>query len=458
MNIKVARRISVIILAAVLSGFLTATAVSGAEATVRRYVITGFGAVGDGHTVNTKAIQAVIDRCAAGGGGVVVVPPGTFLTGALFFKQGVNLLVERGGVLKSTTNPDEFPQIRTRWEGSERTWRCAFLNFENMTDVTVTGEGTIDGSGGAWLKRLGMHPRSWSWGPDRTPPPTAAERAAWRRQWSAGGRKRGGTQLERPQLMLFSGCDSVRISGLRLERQAVWCLHLLFCQDVDVDHVTIRAIDRVPSSDGIDVDSCNDVRITDCDISDFDDDISIKSGKNAAGRLVNRPSENITISDCTIRTGGGIAMGSEVSGSIRHVLVEHCRFIDTDSAARIKSQPSRGGVIEDIVYRDIQLDHVLWMIDFNLAWNLRPPVAPAAPVLTVARDIRLINYSGTAELGGHIIGLKGSPFRDLKFVNCHVTARKGLILKNTTDLGLSGLDLKVAEGPAIIRSNGKGRP
>jgi exo-poly-alpha-galacturonosidase len=144
-------------------------------------------------------------------------------------------------------------------------------------------------------------------------------------------------------LICFSNCSNVRITDLHLRQQAVWCLHLLYCQNVVVDNLNIRALQYIPSSDGIDVDSSREVKISRCDIACYDDDIAIKSGKDTDGLRVNRPSENITISDCTIGVGAGITMGSEVSGSIRHVLVQRCKFTGTDSAARIKSQPSRGG-------------------------------------------------------------------------------------------------------------------
>ena len=130
----------------------------GTEAPIKRYVITDDGAVGDGKTLNTKVIQATLDRCASAGGGVVVVPAGTFLSGALFFKNGVDLLVETNGMLKGTANPDDYPQVKTRWEGVERVWTCAFLNFNDMTNVVVTGEGTIDGSGDVWMQRGGDGP------------------------------------------------------------------------------------------------------------------------------------------------------------------------------------------------------------------------------------------------------------------------------------------------------------
>jgi polygalacturonase len=135
------------------------------------------------------------------------------------------------------------------------------------------------------------------------------------------------------------------------------------------------------------------------------------------------------------------------------VLVQRCKFTGTDSAARMKSQPSRGGVIEDITWRDIQLNNARQAFDFNLAWRMEPPIAPPAKVLTVVRNVRLINFSGTVQSVGGMHGLPGSPIQGVQFKNCNVTAQRGLVLGNVQNPDLSGLKLKVAEGGPIIHSD-----
>jgi polygalacturonase len=450
-NPKTSKPFWIVLLILVALWIFTGTA----QAAVKRYVITDFGAVTDAPTINTKAIQSAIDACAGYGGGVVVVPKGVFTSGALFFKPGVNLLVEKDGVLKGSTNQDDYPQINTRWEGVERVWTSAFLNFDHMTNVLVTGEGTIDGSGDLWMRNGGFGRRGRRPLMAPTTAPTISQNPAplpaniYSNAFGTNAFPRRG----RPRLICFSNCRNVRITNLHLHQQAVWCLHLLYCRNVVVDNLDIRAFQYIPSSDGIDVDSCNGVKISRCAIACFDDDISIKSGKDADGLRVNRPSENITISDCIIGSGGGIDIGSEVSGGVRHVLVQRCKFTGTGSAARIKSQPSRGGVIEDITWRDIQLNNARQAFDFNLAWRMVPPIAPPAKVLTVARNIRLINFSGTVQSGGIMHGLPGSPIQDVKFKNCNITAQRGLVLSNVKDPDLSGLHLKVANGQPIIHSD-----
>jgi polygalacturonase len=268
----------------------------------------------------------------------------------------------------------------------------------------------------------------------------------------------GAGRVSPPRAIVFQNCTNVRVSGVHLKNQARWGFVFIYCRDVVAENLNVRIDAYIPSSDGIDVCSCQNVRISGCDIDCTDDDISIKAGKDVDGLRVNRPSENITISDCTFGSGGGVAMGSEVSGSIRHVLVERCKFTGSGTAARIKSQPSRGGVVEDIVFRDIQLTDVSRAFSFELEWRMVPPIAPPAKVLTVVRNVRLINFSGTARAGGVIQGLKGSPIQDVKFENCKVTAQSGLILENEKIPDLAGLELKVAEGEPIIRRNAAAQP
>jgi polygalacturonase len=441
-----------------------------------RIVIADRGAVGDGATVNTKAIQAAIDACAAAGGGVIVVPKGVFLSGALFFKAGVNLELEKDAVLKSTTVMADFPPIYTNWEGIERYWTCAFLNFVGVKDVVVSGEGTIDGSGLSWpgpgrRPRMGGVRRPPPPPPDTSPlpkpeevyptplPTTAAVNfapdpahlppinAAGIRLPGGGG---GAGRLSPPRAIVFQDSTNVRVSGVHMKNQARWGFVFINCSHVVAENLTVSIDDYIPSSDGMDVCSCRDVRISGCDIFCTDDDITIKSGKDEDGLRLNRPSENITISDCTFRSGAGVAMGSEVSGSIRHVLVERCKFIGSSTAARIKSQPSRGGVVEDIVFRDIQVEKVARAIEIDLQWRMVPPIAPPAKVLTMLRNVRIINLTGTAQSAGLIRGFKEDPIQDLGFEHCQLTAQRGLVVVNAPDPDRSGLEIKVAEGDPII--------
>jgi polygalacturonase len=435
------------ILVAALLVIGAAAPASGAK----RFTITGFGAVGDGKAVNTTALQALIDKVAKEGGGTVVVPEGTFLTGALFFKQGVNLYLEKNGTLKGSVEQNDYPQVKTRWEGIEREWTSALLNFTDMTGVDVSGDGTVDGSGDLWLARSGFGGRGRgapaARGRGEQPPPQPAA--------GRGAPPQGGPRFGRPRLICFQNCKRVRLTRLRLKQEAIWCLHILYSHDVVVDGIDIRADHNIPSSDGIDIDSSSKVRVRNVDIDVNDDCITIKSGKDADGLRVNRPSEDIIVENSRMHYGhGGVAMGSETSGGIRNVITRHV-VMDADNWApiRFKTQPSRGGVVENITYSDIVLKGTRQAFEFNMEWRMVPPIAPPAKVLPIVRNVTIRNVSGTTKNVGFMHGLAGSPILNVKFEKCNITADKGFVIENARHVDLSGLKITVKSGEAITKKN-----
>lgn len=357
----------------------------------------------------TAAIQAVIDKAAEQGGGTVVFPRGTYLSGALFFPRGVSLRVEKGALLKAVVAPNLFPAVSTRFEGIERDWRCAFLNFDNNDKVCVSGEGTIDGSGLEWSKQ--------SFAP-----------------------------IGRPRLICFTNCDSGSISSLKLRNQASWCVHVLYTEGFRIENLDIEAREYIPSSDGVDIDSCCDVYIGGTRFYVHDDCISIKSGKDEDGRRVARPSEDILIENCHFEYGhGGITMGSEISGSIRNVVSRNCLIENGNWAPiRFKSQPSRGGIVENISFEDIRIDNALKIIEVNFNW--RPgsqrnmPVEYSDPV-TVLRNVSLKNCSGNAKSLGEVQGFDIAPFEKgtFHFENCRFETESGLRIKNAAEDDFSTL-------------------
>jgi polygalacturonase len=441
-----------LVLAALVMGTLVPAA---AAKPAKRFVVTDYGAVADGTTVNTKSIQSAIDKCASSGGGIVVVPRGTFLSGAIFLKQGVNLLVEKDGVLKGTTNPDDYPQIQTRWEGTEEMWTSAFINAEGVTGLVLSGEGTIDGNGEEWVQKNPFRRQR----PAPTGPLGMADATVPRAPIAAATPETGAVPAPprrgRPRLIGIQNSKHVRITGLNLHNQAVWCLFILYSEDVVAEDLRITAEHNIPSSDGIDIDSSRHVHVNRVYIDVDDDCISIKSGKDADGLRVNRPAEDIVIENSHFAYGqGGVAMGSETSGGIRNVMIRKCVFDSGNWAPiRFKSQPSRGGVVEKITYRDLTLHQTRQAFEFNMEWRMVPPVAPPAKVLPVVKDVKIINVSGDVQTVGFIHGLPGSPIRGITFKNCHITAEKGFKLDHARGVDLKGLTLEVKQGDPITKTD-----
>ncbi len=269
-----------------------------------------------------------------------------------------------------------------------------------------------------------------------------------------------GAGSNRPRLMLLTNCTNVTVKDLHLQNQAVWCLHVLYCTDVLVDNVTILdPTHRVPSSDGIDIDSSKRVRVNKTTISVNDDCISIKSGKDGDGRRVNRACEEILIVNSHLAEGqGGVAMGSEVSGTIRNVEVRDT-VVDSGNWApiRFKSQPTRGGVVENIVYRNIKIANVNGIFDFNLDWRATSSSGPHMP--TTVRNVYIIHVTGNARSGGAIVGLPDSPITNIFFRDCELSANSAVRLTNTANLDSAGLKLTLPNGgPPLVISSGASQP
>jgi polygalacturonase len=433
------------------------------------YNITDFGAVADSLHINTEAIQEAIDKCADNGGGTVVIPSGTFLSGAIFFKQGVNLEIKENGVLKGTTNMADYKLVQTRWEGEERIWISALVNVFDVEGFRLFGNGIIDGSGDVWFSdrrnqsefnekddeqaSLPDHV-----GPVRDGSPALGQKGGLPATINSPAFELKKIELEsyaRPRLIAIQNCQDVEIKNLTFINQSSWCLFVLYSNQVEIRDLVIRAEHYIPSSDGVDIDSSNEVKIVNVDIDVNDDCIAIKSGKDEDGRRVNRPAENILVDSCIFRYGhGGVSMGSEMSGGIRNVVIRNSVMMaDNWAPIRFKSQPSRGGVVENITYRNLVLDNTRQAFEFNMEWRMRPPIKAPSDPLPVVRDVKIINVRGTVKNAGIIHGLENSPIENVTFENCKIKAQKGLVLENVKNTDLSGLEIIVEEGEPVIWRN-----
>jgi polygalacturonase len=411
------RRSFFVFFAIVAFAALRPLCVDAGPANDRRLVISEYGSVGDGKTLNTKAIQTAIDDCAKSGGGTIVVPPGVFVTGSIFLKQGVNLRVEKDGVLKGSANTNDYPWIDTRIAGLEMKWPAALVNADGVTNLQLTGEGTIDGSGERW----------------------------WNEYWAARAAEKNEIdphfKVGRPRLVHIIRSKNILVRDLLMKDSAFWNLQLTYCDDIEVNHLTVRAPAGAASSDGVDIDSSRNVVVENCDIICDDDAICLKAGRDADGLRVNRPTENVEVKNCHVAHAAGLVVfGSETSGGIRHVRIHDCKADNgCVDVVRFKTRMGRGGVVEDVVYENIEADGVRQVLNFNMdafstTWlpeQFRAP-APADLGTPVFRNITVRNVKvKNCAAAGHIVGLTESPIKNLKLENIEIlNAEKGFTLKN----------------------------
>ena len=324
------------------------------------FLITKYGAKTTNSAVqNQKAINKAIATCSKKGGGRVIVPSGTFVTGAITLLSHVNLVVEKDAVLKFAFEPDLYPIVPTRWEGIDCRNLSPCIYAYKQTDIAVTGEGTIDGSGAndTW----------WPWNGN----PRFGFKEGMISQ-RGGSRARllknaeDGVPMDqriftkedglRPQLINFYLCENILMENLTLLNSPFWVIHPLLSKNITVRGMKI--INDGPNGDGCDPESCDGVLIENCFFNTGDDCIAIKSGRNNDGRLWDKPSENIIIRNCEMKNGhGGVVIGSEISGGCRNVYAEN-NVMDSpelERVVRIKTNTCRGGVIENINARNIKV-------------------------------------------------------------------------------------------------------
>jgi len=390
--------------------------------------ITNFGAVAGDTNDCSSAIELAIDACVRAGGGHVVVPAGEFLTGAVHLKSGVDLHLETNAVLLFSTNPTNYlPLVFTRFEGTELYNYSPLIYALGQKNVALTGDGTIDGQAddSNWM--------AWK---------NTKSRATLVKMATDGvpvEQRRFGPGFNlRPGFIEFNRCENVLIQGIHIRRSPMWEIHPLLCTNV-----TVRGVDIMShgvNNDGCDPESCSDVLIEKCLFDTGDDCIAIKSGRNNDGRRVNVPSVNLVIRDCTMRDGhGGVTIGSEISGSCSNVFVENCAMNSPNlvCALRLKSNAVRGGVLQNIFMRNVNVgtvkDSVL-QIDFLYEEGAKGDFKPVAhnvvmENITVAQTPRVLNVRGFP--GADISGVRiyNSTFKqiarpdviqdaDVKLVDC----------------------------------------
>jgi len=403
----------------------------------RDFVITNFGAVPGGQTDCTVAIRRAIDVCNMAGGGRVVVPAGNFLTGAIHLKSNVELHLDKGSTLKFSTDPDAYlPAVFSRFESVECYNYSPFIYAFGQKNVAVTGDGTLDGQATEenWLQWKGS--RNVGTNSYRT----ANERL---KKMAKDGvpveqRRFGAGDYLRPNFIQFNRCRNVLIEGVHIRRSPMWELDPVLCTNVIVRGVDI--VSHGANNDGCDPESCRDVLIEKCLFDTGDDCIAIKSGRNDDGRRIGTPSVNLVIRDCTMRDGhAGTAIGSEISGSCSNVFVENCEMSSPhlNCALRLKSNAVRGGVIQNIFMRNVNVGQVadsVLQIDFLYEEGTNGIYRPVArnvamENITVAHTPRVLNVRGFPGAEISNVRIYNSTFKavakpdvvqdaDVKLVNC----------------------------------------
>lgn len=342
----------------------------------KSYNIADFGAIADGTTLNTLAFKKAIETCSKNGGGKVLVPAGKYLTGAIHLENNVNLHLEDHAEILFSIDPNQYPIVHTSFEGTELMNYSPLIYAKNKTNVAITGKGTLNGQADRtnWWIWSGGKDYGWKKGiPSQNDPQNRevlvdmAEKGI-----PVAERIFGDGRYLRPNFIEFFECNTVLVKEITIINAPFWILHPVKSSNIIIDGVTVNS--HGPNNDGCDPEYSQNIWIKNCTFNTGDDCIAIKSGRDADGRRVAIPSKNIIVQNCKMIDGhGGVVIGSEISAGVNNVFVEDC-IMDSpnlDRAIRIKTNSKRGGIIENVFVRNLEVGTVKeCVLKLNMFYNV----------------------------------------------------------------------------------------
>lgn len=450
--------------------------------------ITTFGGIPDGITLNTDAFSNAMTALEKRGGGTLIVPSGIWYTGPIVFKSNINLHLEKGALILFTSDFSKYPLVNTVFEGLD-TKRCQSpISGHNLKNIAITGEGSINGAGEAWrpLKKGKITENHWKsvvksggivkdgnyWFPSEgalkgmeisdmnVPKGTLTDS-----EWSDI------KDFLRPVMVNFISCENVYLQGVLFENSPAWNIHPLMCKNVIIDNILVRNPGYSQNGDGLDLESCENAIIVNSTFDVGDDAICIKSGKDENGRNRGRPCQNVIIDNCKVFQGhGGFVVGSEMSGGVKNISVSNCQFLGTDVGLRFKSRRGRGGVVENIYIRNINMfDIATESFLFDLYYGgksasesledgdetpsdtIIPEVDDTTPSF---RNIYVNNLvSRNARRAMFFNGLPEMNIVNINVENVIISSDMGAEIVESKDISFKNVKIIPEKGPALILKN-----
>jgi polygalacturonase len=388
--------------------------------------VHAYGAKADGVTKDTAAIQSAIDACEQKGGGTVLLTAGTYISAPILLKSNITLHLDKGATLLGSPDHADYPaKTEFREPGIQ-----ALVSAVNATNVSITGDGVIDGAGDSWWQMARAYKDHGVMGFDHP----------------------------RPRLVVFDHCHHVLVEGVTLQNSPMWQLVPYYSDDITIRNIKVLAPPHSPNTDAVDPFSSSDIIIDHLYADVGDDDIAIKSGPaNSPGP--DAPSRNITITDCTFLHGHGLSVGSEIAGGAQNIRAERIHFTGTDNGIRVKANRDRGSDVSHIVFKDIDMKDVknaLIISEYypNILPSEDPTPQPITRLTPYFHDITVENVTATGSTSaGAIVGLPEAPIANVVLRNVHLSAQRGLTIAYAT---VSGRDVKVeaTEGQPITQQAG----
>jgi len=447
--------------------------------------IRSYGAIEDGLFLNTKSITEAIEAIHRKGGGVVLVPAGLWLTGPIVLKSNVNLHLETGSTLLFTSDFTQYPLVEANWEGLPQMRNQSPVSATGATNIAITGKGIIDGNGDVWrmVKKDKLTESAW-----KKLVASGGMLSDDKKNWYPTEKSLRGSKLQnpgvvsadktaefydsikdflRPNMVVLTGCKGILLEGVTFQNSPAWCLHPLMSEDIIVRGIMVKNPWYAQNGDGVDVESCKNVVIENSVFDVGDDALCMKSGRDAEGRKRGMPTENVTITGCTVyHSHGGFVIGSEMSGGVRNVNVTNCTFIGADIGLRFKTARGRGGVVENIFIENIYMKDIpAEAILFDMYYMAKDPVALAGekrvlPVIEkkavdestpVFKNFHIRNvYCSGAETGIFVRGLPEMHVKDIVLENMVLQAKKGIDIQEASGVIFKNITILSEETDPVI--------
>lgn len=453
--------------------------------------IVKYGAVADGVTLNTKAINEAILACNKKGGGVVLVPAGLWLTGPIELKSNVNLHLASNAMLQFTKDFDQYPLVASNWEGIPQMRNQSPIWATNQQNIAITGKGIVDGNGDAWrmVKRDKLTETQW-----KKLVASGGLLSDDQKIWYPTAQTLKGAKMKnpgeitsdktpafyesiktflRPNMVVLTSCKRVLLQGVTFQNSPAWNLHPLMCEDLTVRDVYAKNPWYAQNGDGIDIESCKNVLLENSTFDVGDDGICIKSGRDKAGRDRGMPTENLVVRNCTVyHAHGGFVIGSEMSGGAKNIFVNDCTFVGTDIGLRFKTTRGRGGVVEKIFVKNINMKDIVGdAILFDMYYAAQDPVPlagekrdapkvemhPVTEATPVFKDFHIQDIvCNGADKAIFVRGLPELAIADITLEGLKIKSEKGIDIQEGSNIAISNSVFHVAKSnPLVNIQNGK---
>lgn len=397
--------------------------------------ITDYGATNNGKTLNTQSFKKAIADCAKQGGGKVEVPPGTWLTGPIHLKSNIDLDIQKGAEIRFSPDLKNYlPAVFSRFEGMELYNYSPLIYANHCQNIAITGSGTLNGQRKLWNENKKDKIIKQS-----------VNKLTRMAQTNVPIKNRDfgkASFFTQPSFIEFVNSNNILIDGIHIKNSPAWTIQPVYSHDIIIKNINIHNDGN--NTDGLDIDSSQNIIIESSTFNTGDDAIAIKSGRDNDGLRVNKPSQNIIIRNCQVDFAhAALAIGSETSGGIKNVFVNNLNVKYADYGIRLKSTPGRGGLVEEVWAKKINIQRAKAdAIQINLNYG-SPTLGYNKKELPVFNNIHIEDlYCRRTHNAAELIGLPQSPLKNITLKNTEIHSTRGITEKNVASKKLNNVEVK----------------